>query len=34
MEIVIRRLLRVRAETIAPEELQTVSASYGQGSTT
>ena len=33
-EVVIRRLLRVRAESIAPEELQTVSASYGQGSTT
>jgi simple sugar transport system permease protein len=33
-EVVIRRLLRVRAETVAPEELQTVSASYGQGSTT
>jgi len=34
MEVVIRRVLRVRAESIAPEELQTVSASYGQGSTT
>jgi general nucleoside transport system permease protein len=33
-EVVIRRLLRVRAETVAPEELQTVSTSYGQGSTT
>jgi hypothetical protein len=31
---VIRRLLRVRAESVAPEELQTVSSSYGQGSTT
>jgi len=34
MEVVIRRVLRVRAESIAPEVLQTVSASYGQGSTT
>jgi len=33
-EVVIRRLLRVRGETVAPEELQTVSSSYGQGSTT
>jgi ABC-type uncharacterized transport system permease subunit len=33
-EVVIRRLLRVRAESVAPEELQTVSSSYGQGSTT
>jgi simple sugar transport system permease protein len=33
-EVVIRRALRVRAETVTPEELQTVSASYGQGSTT
>jgi simple sugar transport system permease protein len=33
-EVVIRRLLRVRAETVTTEELQTVSASYGQGSAT
>ena len=33
-EVVIRRFLRIRAETVAPEELQTVSSSYGQGSTT
>ena len=33
-EVVIRRLLRVRAETVAPDELQTVSTSYGQGTTT
>lgn len=33
-EVVIRRLLRVRGETVAPEEIQTVSTSYGQGSTT
>jgi simple sugar transport system permease protein len=33
-EVVIRRLLRVRGETVAPEELQTVSSSYGQGTTT
>jgi ABC-type uncharacterized transport system permease subunit len=33
-EVVIRRLLRVRAEAITPDELQTVSTSYGQGSTT
>ena len=33
-EVVIRRLLRVRAETVTPAEIQTVSASYGQGSAT
>jgi ABC-type uncharacterized transport system permease subunit len=33
-EVVIRRLLRVRAETVTPDELSTVSASYGQGSAT
>lgn len=33
-EVVIRRLLRVRAETVTPDELQTVSTSYGQGSAT
>ena len=35
-EVVIRRALRVRAGTVAPEELQTSSdrvASYGQGTT-
>jgi general nucleoside transport system permease protein len=33
-EVVIRRFLRIKGETVAPEELQTVSTSYGQGSTT
>ena len=32
-EVVIRRLLRVRGESVAPDELQTVSTSYGQGGT-
>jgi simple sugar transport system permease protein len=31
-EVVIRRLLRIHAERVTPEELQTVSQSYGQGS--
>jgi general nucleoside transport system permease protein len=30
-EVVIRRLLRIRAERVTPGELQTVSRSYGQG---
>lgn len=30
-EVVVRRLLRVRAEGVAPEELQTVSRTYGEG---
>jgi simple sugar transport system permease protein len=30
-EIVIRRLFRVRADRVAPDELKTVSRSYGEG---
>jgi ABC-type uncharacterized transport system permease subunit len=30
-EVVIRRLLRIRAEGVAPDELKTVSRTYGEG---